>query len=199
MQCSVIVFDVFGTLLTIEKRRSPYKRLLHALAKQGRRSQANDVSMVMSHCKSFAELAKFWGYEISIDLVKSLEADLAEELDSICLYDDTRETLLKLKSQGFKLALCSNLAMPYGNAVFNQLPSFDAYAMSYAVGATKPDPKIYQHLLNELHCDAKEMLFIGDTPKADVVGPTAFGMCARLIERKKGQTLRQAMSGCVDI
>lgn len=194
MQPSVIIFDVFGTLVHIEKRRSPYKKLLRALTKQGRVAEANDVSTIMSKRLGFAELAHYWGYHISENLLKSLESDLAEELASVSLYDDTLEMLARLKEKGFKLALCSNLAMPYGDVVFKQLPILDAYAWSYEVGATKPNPKIYQHVLDELGCQAKDVLFIGDTPKADVIGPTAFGMAARLIERRKGQTLRDVLA-----
>lgn len=92
------------------------------------------------------------------------------------------------------MALCSNLAMPYGKIVSSLLPPLDAYAWSYEVGAIKPEPKIYQSLIDQLACQASEILFIGDTTLADFTGPTVFGMSARLIDRKNGQTLAEVLN-----
>lgn len=90
---------------------------------------------------------------------------------------------------GVRLALCSNLAMSYGRIVSSLLPPLDAYAWSYEVGAIKPESQIYQHLIDQLGCHAKDVLFIGDTPLADFSGPNEFGMSACLIDRKNGQKL----------
>ena len=94
-----------------------------------------------------------------------------------------------IKKLGFRLALCSNLAMLYGKVVYSLLPTLDAYTWSYEFGAIKPDSQIYQHLIDKLGCHAKDVLFIGDTPLADFSGPNEFGMSERLIERKNGQKL----------
>ncbi|MBF7684402.1 HAD family hydrolase [Acinetobacter sp. B10A] len=186
---SVIVFDVFGTLVKIKKKCSPYKKLLRVLNQQGRVPQANDVSVIMSTCADFSQLAHIFGYDLPTKVLHELQADLEEELASICLYEDTLDTLADLKAKGFKLAVCSNLALPYGDTVLKKLPMLDAYIWSYEVGVTKPNPQIYQHVVKMLNCQAEDVLFIGDTPKADVVGPTSFGMSARLIQRRQGQTL----------
>ena len=61
------------------------------------------------------------------------------------------------------------------------------------MGAIKPNPPIYQHLIDQLGCTADEVLFIGDTPLADVQGPSNFGMSARLINRKGGQMLNDVL------
>jgi FMN phosphatase YigB (HAD superfamily) len=53
--------------------------------------------------------------------------------------------------------------MPYGKVVSSFLPSLDAYAWSYEVGAIKPESQIYQYLIDKLQCHAKDILFIGDT------------------------------------
>jgi HAD superfamily hydrolase (TIGR01549 family) len=100
----------------------------------------------------------------------------------------------RIKKLGFRLALCSNLAMPYGKVVSSLLPSLDAYAWSYEVGAIKPESQIYQYLIDQLQCHAKDILFIGDTPLADYSGPTEFGMSARLIDRKNGQKLADVLN-----
>lgn len=63
LQPSVIAFDVFGTLVKIEKRRSPYKKLLRWLQEQGRIPEPNDASVIMSQMADFEKLAmQFVGY-----------------------------------------------------------------------------------------------------------------------------------------
>ncbi len=186
---SVIAFDIFGTLVKIGERRSPYKRLMKWMKNNGRKPDPNDAAMIMSNLAGFKEIAAMFGMTIPAQLLTELNNDLSYELQSIVLYEDTVSTLERLKQTGFKLALCSNLAMPYGKIVSSMLPPFHAYALSYEVGAIKPDARIYQHLIDNLACQAGEVLFIGDTPLADVDGPTSFGMSARLIDREGGQTL----------
>ncbi len=92
-----------------------------------------------------------------------------------------------------ELALCSNLAMPYGKVVSSFLPSLDAYAWSYEVGAIKLESQIYQYLIDKLQCHAKDILFIGDTLFVDYSDPNEFGMSARLIDRKNGQKLADVL------
>ncbi len=191
---SVIVFDVFGTLMKIGERRSPYRKLMKWLKENGRQPKPDDAKFIMSQNLSFTELIKLLGINIPEQLLQELEHDLDEELQSIVLYEDTLSTLEELKKLGFRLALCSNLAMPYGKVVSSFLPSFDAYAWSYEVGAIKPESQIYQHLIDKLQCHAKDILFIGDTLLADYSGPNEFGMSARLIDRKNGQKLADVLN-----
>ena len=191
---SVIIFDVFGTLVKIGERRSPYRKLIKWLKENERQPKPDDAKFIMSQNLSFTELVKLLGINIPDQLLQELEHDLNDELQSIVLYEDTLSTLEELKELGFRLALCSNLAMPYGKVVSSLLPNIDTYAWSYEVGAIKPEPKIYQSLIEQLGCQTSEVLFIGDTALADFTGPTAFGMSARLINRKNGQTLTEVLN-----
>lgn len=77
------------------------------------------------------------------------------------------------------------------------LTKFDACAWSYEVCAIKPDPLIYQHIVDSLECRAEEVLFIGDITLADVAGPAAFGMSAKLINRKGGQMLKVILNDLI--
>ena len=191
---SVIIFDVFGTLVKIGERRSPYRKLIKWLKENGRQPKPDDAKFIMSQNLSFTELIKLLGINIPDQLLQELEHDLNDELQSIVLYEDTLSTLEELKELGFRLALCSNLAMPYGKVVSSLLPNIDTYAWSYEVGAIKPESQIYQYLIDQLECRAKDVLFIGDTPLADYSGPNEFGMSARLIDRKNGQKLADVLN-----
>ena len=167
------------------------------LKENGRQPKPDDAKFIMSQNLSFTELVKLLGINIPDQLLQELEHDLNDELQSIVLYEDTLSTLEELKKLGFRLALCSNLAMPYGKVVSSFLPSLDAYAWSYEVGAIKPESQIYQYLIDKLQCHAKDILFIGDTLLADYSGPTEFGMSARLIDRKSGQKLADVLADII--
>ncbi|WP_179381473.1 HAD family hydrolase [Jannaschia marina] len=88
-----------------------------------------------------------------------------------------------MREAGLLTAVCSNLASPYGPALRRVLPSpADVEVLSYEVGAIKPEPAIYKRVLQELDLPATDVLFVGDTPSADVDGPRAAGFSAMLVE-----------------
>ncbi len=53
---------------------------------------------------------------------------------------------------------------------------FEAVIISAEVGLRKPNPQIYRRILEMMRLDAREVLFVGDTPREDVQGPRAAGM-----------------------
>jgi HAD superfamily hydrolase (TIGR01509 family) len=61
------------------------------------------------------------------------------------------------------------------------LNTFDAAVSSAAVGATKPDPRIYQHTLDLLHVEPNRSVFVDDFI-ANVEGARRVGMHAILFE-----------------
>lgn len=186
----VIIFDAFGTLVKIKTGKSPYRKLMIWLKDNGRKPTSEDAKIIMSYSLNIEGLAKHFGSVIPIDLLNEINEDLQFELNTIELYEDTLTTLQKLKDCGFKIALCSNLAMPYGEQLKTLLPSlFDVVVFSYEVGSIKPEQQIYEFIKVHFDCEMSEMLFIGDHPVLDVEKPISLGMNARLIQRLKGQQL----------
>ena len=51
-------------------------------------------------------------------------------------------------------------------------------AWSFDVGAVKPEPAIYRHVLERLGLPPERVLFVGDTARADYEGPRSMGMKA---------------------
>ena len=194
----VIVFDAFGTLVQIGQRKSPYRKLMKWLKDDGRKPSLKDASIIMSNDVDIEQLAKFFGKEIPIQLLQEIEEDLDFEINTIELYKDTIPTLRKLKSLGFKLALCSNLAKPYGEKLKVIFPSsFDAVFLSYEVGVIKPERHIYEAILKQFSCQMSDVLFVGDHPILDVEVPISLGMSARLIERSKKQNLSNVLNDLI--
>lgn len=186
----VIVFDAFGTLVKIGESRSPYRKLMQWLKANGRKPSAQDAKIIMSNSVDIAQLSRLFGAELPEQLLKEITNDLELELSTIELYEDTVPTLQILKESSFKIALCSNLAMPYGEQLRKLLPDFfDVVVFSYEVGAIKPEQQIYEVIQAYFGCEFSEILFIGDHPILDVETPISLGMSASLIERHKYQQL----------
>lgn len=132
-------------------------------------------------------------------LLSQWEKDLDAELASLRMYPEAPDLIDRLQRAGYQVALCSNLAAPYGAPVRRLLPGLDAYAMSYEVGAVKPQSRIYQFLLDQLGLAAAEVIFIGDTPAADQDGPRAAGMHAFLLNRSTGQSLSDVVQSSLPL
>ena len=194
----VIIFDAFGTLVKIGTSRSPYRKLMKWLKDNGRKPSTKDASVIMSNPVDIAQLAMLFGENIPTQLLHEINDDLLFELSTIELYKDTTSTLQILKEHGFKIALCSNLAMPYGEQLKKLLPNvFDALFLSYEIGTIKPEDYIYEVIKTHFNCEMSEILFIGDHPVLDVEKPISLGMDARLIQRHNKQLLSNVIGDLI--
>lgn len=184
MAIKAVAFDVFGTLVNIERPTRPFRKLVRLLHEAGRPRQRDDGVRAMSNAIDLRQAASLFGGMISEEDLNALEVELREEIQSITLFADASPTLIALKERGIKVALCSNLAAPYGPPVLNLLPIHpDFCAWSYEAGAVKPQAEIYQYLCNGIACQPDEVLMIGDTIEADMLGPRRFGIHGYHLDR----------------
>jgi hypothetical protein len=71
------------------------------------------------------------------------------------------------------------LALPYGAPLLSALPDTpDAVILSYDVGLVKPDPAIFHLVCDRLGLQPAGILFVGDSPSADIDGVQTIGMSA---------------------
>lgn len=78
-----------------------------------------------------------------------------------------RAVVLKIRDQGYKTCLCSNNNPIRVNALqekFGFLDDFDAAVFSYEVGAVKPEPRIFQSLIDKAGCKPEEIIYSDDNP-----------------------------------
>jgi FMN hydrolase / 5-amino-6-(5-phospho-D-ribitylamino)uracil phosphatase len=88
-------------------------------------------------------------------------------------YDEVVPALERLRKR-FRLATLSN-----GNADLERIGlahHFEVRLHAAALGCAKPDVRTYMRLAHALTLEPAEILFVGDEPHADVVGPKAAGM-----------------------
>ena len=60
---------------------------------------------------------------------------------------------------------------------------FEAIVKSADLGVYKPSPEFYAAMLRIIGVSSGEVLFIGDSPRSDVLGPRAAGIAALLVDR----------------
>ena len=116
-------------------------------------------------------------------------------------YADTASTLRTLHDAGIKVAVVSNIGFDIRPhfAAWGMAGLVDAYALSFEVGRTKPDPSIFLRACGMLGADPERTLMVGDTP-ADA-GAVAAG-CAALVlpaaepGRPNGLGATLALAGC---
>jgi putative hydrolase of the HAD superfamily len=94
-----------------------------------------------------------------------------------------RETLTALRERGIRTGLISNTIWP-GELHMSDL---DAHALlehlehlvfSGDAGLWKPNPAIFHHVLDALGVPAEDAVFVGDSPREDIVGAQRAGMRA---------------------
>jgi FMN phosphatase YigB (HAD superfamily) len=142
----------------------------------------DDSLTLMTEDLSLSEAAIHLAIPIGYVKLQSMERLLEDELCSLALYEDALESLGMLQSAGIKVALCSILAAPYGDAVRKLLPGMDAYGFSYELGLVKPDPIIYESVCRMLEVEpgrqlgGSRVVMIGDSIRCDRDGARAAGI-----------------------
>ena len=89
-------------------------------------------------------------------------------------FPHTWAALDALRDQGYLMGAVTN-----GNADINKVglqEHFDFQFSAHDSGVEKPDPLIYQHMLEHIQLPASSVIHIGDNPIADVLGAKQLGM-----------------------
>jgi len=131
--------------------------------------QAHDLTFMS--LENLARLAESVGYER--DMAREAFAVWHAARNQCVPFADVLPSLEKLKS-GYRLATLTN-----GNAdleVIGMAHHFEVRLHAGALGCAKPDLRAYTALAAALTLQPAEILFVGDEPHADVVGPRNAGM-----------------------
>ncbi|MDQ0839790.1 HAD family hydrolase [Sphingomonas faeni] len=171
-----VAFDAFGTLVHIGRKRHPFERLIRQA-----RDQAQALPSPMVQSIGLADYAAALG-------LPHPDAELAmldEELATIAPYPDTLDALRRVRETGVRVAVASNLALPYAAPLKALLGDLvDVWHFSFDAAAIKPDRAFYAGLTDLLGCEASELLMVGDTWRDDIVGAVKAGSRARWIDRE---------------
>ncbi|UOQ48651.1 HAD family hydrolase [Gracilibacillus caseinilyticus] len=184
-----VLFDLDGTLLNRDASvqhfiTNQYKRLdsLHHLSKD-------------SYITRFIELDNrgyVWKDKVYQQLVKEFEItglswealleDYISQFQFSCVpFPHLKEALEILKQKGFALGMISNGKGQFQMDNIKALgiePYFNTILISEWEGMKKPDPRIFQKALQQLHVQPQQGVFVGDHPENDVLAAQRIGMQA---------------------
>lgn len=168
-----ICFDAFDTVVEITDKRQPFHALL--ASEPSRAAAVQALTQPLGLRELSREIATF----IDEDKLAELEADLKAECASTRARPGMDGVWAALRRARLKIAICSNLAAPYEEALIECLPGFpDAFILSFQSGLMKPQKEIYQLVSSQLELKLSQILFVGDSREADVMGPIAAGASA---------------------
>lgn len=182
----LVIFDLYGTLIQFGAKLHPFRTILQWARQKGRTPKADDARTLMTMAGTPSEIFSSMGIIPPESMLIQLEEDIGHELSSLTLFDDVLPTLNQLIDWQIPIAVCSNLAQPYGAAIDRLLPHIQVLrCLSYEVGFIKPEREIYQSVITQANVKPERCLFVGDTWLADYEGPTKFGLQARHLVRSE--------------
>lgn len=181
-----VLFDVYGTLVEISNPVRPYRRLIQMAIDQGKPGVEVAATAFMTQRLTLRQAAQWLDLSLSESQARGLEHDLVDELGRVRLFAEVSMVLNSLRKRGFRLGVCSNLAVPYLAPAKRLLgPYVDVEVWSCEAGKVKPDPEIYHLATRELGVPTTTVLMVGDTYRTDVAGPLAIGMRAQQVDRER--------------
>lgn len=193
MSVKFVLFDAFGNLVRIPKASHPYRQILKEGIRQGRRPRPKGLHHIMARPLNLSDAAENFGIKVPAEVMAEIHGALETELSRIEAYEDGLRAVERLQAEGVKIAIASNLAAPYAAQVRRLYPVVDAFGFSFAVGALKPQPFLYQATCELLGAEItdnggeKNVLMIGDSEKCDRDGPMGVGIQGFLLNRNGGK------------
>jgi HAD superfamily hydrolase (TIGR01509 family) len=212
MTLKAVLFDMFDTLVIIEKNHEFYSpsltRMYRYLSAKGidvpfeefhaaytkvldEISAKADANMEEPHFNvRVAGTLKALGYDYAVNdpLVCAATGEFCSEFMKYVRIDKATQKLLATLHGRFKLGIVSNFAIP--ECVTQLLKReniesyFDTIIISGTINKRKPSPEIFQAALKALGVCADEAVFVGDTVDADVEGPKNVGIKVAFLARR---------------
>jgi HAD superfamily hydrolase (TIGR01509 family) len=223
VQIKAVLFDMFDTLMLIQRDHAFYSPSLHATYEfleahglsvsfeefEKAYAKARDVIYAAADANleephfnvRIAGALKLLGYQCDVSdaLVLGATNAFCNRFMNFVKIDKNTLSLLRQLHGKYKLGIVSNFAIP--ECVTKLLKKhelysfFDVVVVSGAVNKRKPSPEIFQNALQKLGVGAEEAVFVGDTVDADVQGAKAAGMKTVYVERRHQQ---EAEIACPD-
>lgn len=189
MSYRAVLVDGFGTIIRIPSAAHPYRSLLKEGLRNGRRPRPGDIRTIMTFDGDLAEAAELLQITVLPRRLVQIQDALTREVQSIEAFPDAVEAIQALQAQHVRVGVCSNLAAPYGTALKRLFPTLNAYALSYEIGALKPDPVMYRTACKLLGVGIGErfsderIAMVGDSMRCDCFGPRAVGVNGLHLDR----------------
>jgi 2-haloalkanoic acid dehalogenase type II len=190
-----VLLDALGTLVELEP---PWTHLADELGVEADERLVAAVRAEMRYYRdhsdegrdaaTLADLRRRCAEILSRELGRDVAVDQMMAAIRFRAYPDAAPSLAELRAQGLRLVCVSNwdFSLPDVLARCGLADDLDGVVASAAVGARKPDPRIFEAALDVAGCAAADALHVGDTPEEDLEGARAAGIRTLLIDRDGG-------------
>jgi putative hydrolase of the HAD superfamily len=187
-----VLLDALGTLVELEP---PWEHLATELGIEPDDRLVRAVRAEMRYYRehseegrdadSLADLRRRSAAVVSGELGREVSPEQLMNAIRFHAFPDAAPALAELRGAGMRLVCVSNwdVSLPDVLAGCGLAAALDDVVTSAAVGARKPDSRIFQVALEVAGCAAQEAVHVGDTPAEDVDGARAAGIRALLIDR----------------
>ena len=111
-----------------------------------------------------------------------------EQAARMRLFDDSLETLSRLREAGFRLGLLTNGPAEMQRWKLSRFPiaeHFDVIVIEGEFGHGKPHPRVFEHALEQVGARPAEAWHVGDNLYADIGGARRAGLHATWIHRDR--------------
>ena len=204
MTCKAVIFDYVGTLVNCKAYNMDTSKdklyrmlvdegfncdrekflLVYSLAHEKYRKVRYEQLREVTNAVWVAECLQNLGFQVTQEdsRVKSaLNVFFQDFIDTLELREGAQKLLRQARAQ-FKVGLISNFT--YAPVIYKSLRKlgiegyFSATVVSEAVGWRKPSSHIFKEAIERLHVQAKEAIYIGDSPIEDIKGAKETGLDA---------------------
>jgi len=217
MPIKAVLFDMFDTLMIIEKDHAFYspavKGMHNYLVQNGVQVsfatfrdayikardalyEAADLNMEEPHFNvrvKNALLALGFKDQAESSLIQGATDAFCQEFMNYVSIDENADASLKKLHGKYRLGIVSNFAIPECVTQIldqhNLTSLFEVIVVSAAINKRKPHPEIFRYALRKLKLKPSEVAFVGDTVDADIQGGNEAGMKTIYIERRPQKDL----------
>jgi len=204
-----VVFDLYGTMLTgdiyvnIEDKDEGLSRVLRENGHDVYFQEvwaARQFVMFIDYPKGRANTPQEFYTKVLERLEISADSKLAAalarkaaELERVRLYPDVVPTINALKARGIKTAILTTIpSWRFKHILEAKSVKIDFICTAKEAEAVKPNPKIYQTVLQELQVKPNEALMVGDDPRTDVIPAKRMSMKAVMLCREEKKMVNEA-------
>lgn len=152
----------------------PFVALFHRLDGNGRVDRDRFFSALAAQAFAGVDAARVRAHFVDLAWVTPL------------LFPTVVETLRTLRKRAVRIGIVTNGNSVSQNAKLRNsglVDLVDAHVVSKDFGSAKPEPAIFEHMIETLGIERSRSWFVGDDPKADIRGAKRVGLKAAWIRR----------------
>jgi 2-haloacid dehalogenase len=132
-----------------------------------------------------AQALRFTGAQFGVSISEAVHSTLMEKYLELPAYPDAKSALAMTAAQGFQIAACSNGTENAVRRLLDHagiLSHFGKIVSVDPIRTFKPDPAVYEYLVEELHA-RRDLVWLVSSNPFDVIGARACGLRTAWVQR----------------